>query len=285
MKRIQTYQKGDPEWVIIHKQYHELHDDERQALSEWISTPEEYAQMRQVLLELHDDQDEWTEPDASIKKHLMLKFAAEDKGGRMIWLNSVLFANGESWYKQPIVRYGLAAACMIGLGVFFLLPAKVNPHFADVQQIPTEQNASDELANTEQITPSASDTLQQFAEVRQDMPMPPSPIAFQTEISTMNTEEVNDADLGAYAESVAAPAMADDLEGRQENKATSDVVNDKLVQEPSRVATNATVPAVKKESVQTAIGSDGLALKNANSKMSVNMSEVNDLFSGLFTAR
>ena len=148
MKRIQTYQKGDPEYLIIQKQYHELREDERAELAEWVQSQEDYDRIRRVLLELHDDQDEWLEPDASIKKNLMRKFASEEKGGRLIWLNSVFLAPGEPLFKQPILRYGIAAACVIGLVVFFISPKGTQPEFAEQAETSTNRPSSEWAAAT-----------------------------------------------------------------------------------------------------------------------------------------
>lgn len=271
MKRIQTYQKGDPEYLIIQKQYHELRDDERAALAEWVQSQEDYDRIRRVLLELHDDQEEWLEPDASIKKNLMRKFASEEKGGRLIWLNSVLFAPGEPLFKQPILRYGLAAACVMGLAVFFLSPDTKQPEIA--QQAETSNNASSsEWTAAAADSVADADTLRVFAEVKPEMPMVPP--------AAVELGEVRD--LTEEPRMASAPEASSEARVAMRDSDLSDApveMNDKE-SVPSDVAVSS-VPAKK----QVASAMPAPVATPTSVDMSVSLAETKRLLDDLYTAR
>jgi hypothetical protein len=277
MKRIQTYQQGDPEWLIIHKQYHELQAEERDALSEWIQSPEDYDRMRQVLMELHDEPEEWVEPEASIKQNLMQKFASEEKGGKLIWLNSVFLTQGAPWHKQPLVRMTLAAACIIGLVVFFL-PTSLPSHreAATAQQAEQSEGGSSDQKEALASADSSTKILQQFAEVKSEMPLVPTAVDTEFETSDVVQEVTESAmaegDEVAYDVPDQAPAMAEDKD-----------MGTAMYPKPKREET--VVAGAAKMSTSTM---DGFKKGVANAQavnFSVSMAEVNDLLDVLYTAR
>jgi hypothetical protein len=276
MKRIQTYQQGDPEWLIIHKQYHELHAEERDALAEWIQSQEDYDRMRQVLMELHDEPSEWEEPDASIKQNLMRKFATEEKGGKLIWLNSVFLTAGAPWYKQPALRMGLAAACIIGLVVFFLPTSLPSTHETMTAE-QNEQSVEQQMDPKEALAAADSSTkiLQQFAEVKSELPLAPSVV--ETEYDNSLTEDVmaestlSDGDGLAYDEPVMAPALVESKDMAMAPQAESEAAVSSGYME-KRSATSTALP-------------QKLTAKDNSTDYSVSMSEVDDLLDDLYTAR
>ena len=277
MKRIQTYQKGDPEYVIIHKQFHELQDDERAALSEWVQSKDEYDRVRRVLLELHDDDEEWLEPDASIKKNVMRKFVTEEKGGRMVWLNSLLFAPGASITQQPVVRYGLVAAGVIGLAVFFLLPTTPNIDIAQqTDNTPAKMDSETLLANADTV--AQQDTLRVFAEARAELPMAP-PVMVLDELSESPTE--NDVplapDAGSKAEMAPEPTAKSDM---ADSYSDLSVVGEQTVVAP--------IPQAKSNELEKKVSSSmasSAVQQNKTVDKSVSMAEVQRLMDDLYTAR
>jgi hypothetical protein len=283
MKRIQTYQKGDPEYLIIQKQYHELREEERAELSEWVQSKEDYDRIRKVLLELHDDQEEWLEPEAVIKKNLMRKFASEEKGGRLIWLNSIFFTPGEKLSKQPIVRYGIAAACVIGLAVFFILPKTNNAPVAENTSTEQSVHPSDWAdAGTDSV--ADSDTLRVFAEVKSEMPMvPPAPTRkeykFQESEGILLRDEIVSNSFADAASEGPPPAAFKSEESRPA-----------LVEEASKDAdmntTTMNEPTTKRnESVAARKSATDAVVHSQNIDLSVSMVDAKKLLDELFTAR
>jgi hypothetical protein len=282
MKRIQTYQKGDPEYLIIQKQYHELREEERAELSEWVQSKEDYDRIRKVLLELHDDQEEWLEPEAVIKKNLMRKFESEEKGGRLIWLNSIFFTPGEKLSKQPIVRYGIAAACVIGLAVFFIRPETNNAPVAENSS--TEQSIEhSDWADAGTDSVADSDTLRVFAEVKSEMPMvPPAPIS--KEYKFQESEEI------LLRDEIVSRSVADACEGPPPAAFKSEESRPALVEEASKDAemntTTMSEPTIKRnESVAARKSSTDVVVHSQNIDLSVSMVDAKKLLDELFTAR
>ena len=72
MNTNHKYDPEDIESLLMHKQYNELFDDEREFVLQHVKNEEEYNSLRSMLFTLHDQpyQEEWLEPDPSIKKEL-----------------------------------------------------------------------------------------------------------------------------------------------------------------------------------------------------------------------
>ncbi len=115
------YDPEDIESLLTHKQFNELYPEEKEFVLRHVEGEEEYESLRSTLFLMHDSaqNDEWLDPDPSIKRNLMLEFAREEKKGFFIWLNS-LFAMPAMpemvWYRRPAVRYAFATLVLL-LGV------------------------------------------------------------------------------------------------------------------------------------------------------------------------
>lgn len=114
MKFESKYDPEDIESLLLHKQFHELYPEEKEFVLRHLENEQEYESMRSVLMELKNisSNDEWLEPDASIKKNLMREFSSEKKSRFVIWLNSLFAFPDRPWYSQRGVQ--------IAFGVFIL---------------------------------------------------------------------------------------------------------------------------------------------------------------------
>lgn len=127
MNHMKKYDPEDIEYLMIHKQFHELYPEEKEFVLQHVEGVEEYESMRKMLLELKNSsiQDDWLTPDASLKKALMAEFAKERKGRFSIWLNSLFAMPERPFYRQTGVQWSFGLV-VIALGTFFFLQKTPN---------------------------------------------------------------------------------------------------------------------------------------------------------------
>jgi hypothetical protein len=175
MNTEQKYDPEDLEFLLMHKQFQELYEDERKFVLQHIDIEgeEEYESLRSTLYTLHDIafQDEMLEPDPAIKKALMREFEVSERRGFTVWLNSVFTAQEGSRFRQPAFRYGLAAACIVAIALVFV--------YQDGEVITLAENRAapaiaDSLANAEHSADKAEEE-NLFAEKLEVKTYPPAP--------------------------------------------------------------------------------------------------------------
>ena len=120
MNTTYKYDPEDIESLLMHKQFNELYPEEKEFVLRHVEGPEEYDSLRQTLFLMHDaaDQDEWMEPDPSIRKNLMAQFVSEEKKGFFVWLNSLFAAPSlpdMPWYRKPAMRYAFASVTLLAV--------------------------------------------------------------------------------------------------------------------------------------------------------------------------
>jgi hypothetical protein len=271
MKKIHTYQPGDPEWIVIQKQFHELQQEERDALKEWIDSEDTYNQMRSVLMALHDDGEEWLEPDVSIKANLMAKFSSEEKGGRLIWLNALAWSSDTAWFKQPLFKTGLAAACIVGLAVFFLVPSAPKQAENQIAEVTIPADTTTAWSEAKQDTAGAE--IKEFAAVRSELPPAPMPVMVQSETSeNLDSDDVEAVMADGY--SAAEMDMAPQVE---EAKSAAPAPEMTMQKKENQAAGISRANALSKDEQLAALAPVGI--------QSVNIAQAKIDLSGLFTAR
>lgn len=151
MKTQKKYDPEDIESLLQHKSFDELYPEERAFVLNHMESPEEYASMRQTLLELQaiDWDKDGIEPRKEIKERLMQEFAVERKGGFIIWLNT-LFAQGKSvsWFRSGTFQVAMGVLVLALVGTWFFT---------------TQNNAEDMIAEVKQeveLAPVTSDSLE-----------------------------------------------------------------------------------------------------------------------------
>lgn len=161
------YDPEDIESLLMHKQFNELYEEEKEFVLQHVKNEEEYNSLRSMLFTLHDQsfQDEWLEPDPSIKKNLMKEFASEKKGGFLVWLNGIFAMPEITWYRRPAVQWSFAAVLILIGGIWFF---KLN---RDVDQ----DLASLENGKTKSDTISSGLDNNLFAENLSNEKLPPAP--------------------------------------------------------------------------------------------------------------
>lgn len=138
MKTDHTYDPEDIESLLMHKQFNELFEEERNFILQHVENEEEYESLRKTLYELHNVafDEELLEPDPSVKAAIMREFATEKRGGFMVWLNSLFTFPEVTWHRQPAFRLALVGACVVGLSIFFIYHNESESAIAEVKSTP-----------------------------------------------------------------------------------------------------------------------------------------------------
>lgn len=195
MNTNHKYDPEDIESLLMHKQYNELFDDEREFVLQHVKNEEEYNSLRSMLFTLHDQpyQEEWLEPDPSIKKELLKEFAAEKKGGFMVWLNSIFILPEIKWYRRPAYQMAFATAVVLIGGIWF---------FAVRNEKSIDQIASKDVSIGQKDSSNLIQNGNLFAENLSNERIPPAP-------KTLAVPEVAIEDLPAVQESRAEDVHID----------------------------------------------------------------------------
>lgn len=278
MKQNYKYDPEDLESLLLHKQFHELYPEEKEFVLRHIDTPEEYESMRQTLFELRDaaSQGDWLQPDASIKKALMVEFSSEQKGSFRVWLNSLFTWPDVRWYRQPVLQLAIVVV-VITTGLWLLVSNR------EQQIIIAEAETKSSEEST--TTPAAQDSVKReenvFAENKMPEEFPAAPVPIKAAPAQVSTiEEVQMDNKKALEEPIADLSLAMEVEEEHLNK----------------VAAAAAPPQPnKKESIATIRNADmelqevGMTnSQNQGSNLVSNskpVSEVKDLLAFLYTAQ
>jgi hypothetical protein len=186
MKDNLKYDPEDIESLLMHKQFHELYEEERNFVLQHVEGEEEYESLRRTLFELHDasNNEDLLEPDPAIKKELMSLFVTERKSRFTIWLNSLFAQTNIEWYKRPAFALSFATAC-IAIVVVVIFNRNNN------QEMAANREADSTPTTEEQITnDSTIESARLFAERLESESFPPAPKAGFTTIVDANIEEV-----------------------------------------------------------------------------------------------
>jgi hypothetical protein len=255
MKEYFKYDPEDIESLLLHKQFSELFDEEREFVLQHIGSAEEYDSLRQTLFHLQDtsDHEEWLEPDASIKKNLLAEFAREEKSGFKIWLNSLFHGLFPEWLRQP--AFGVAfATALVAIVVVVVLNKHDNeeihqPQFAEVSK---EMPALDE--------DSVAESKRLFAENLTAQSLPPAPAevvpafapaqdvsADEAKSSQVEEDMVSENEMATSAgEAFEQLSVATSKPSLQDNKTSADdAVSTKTVTAESRKKTSTPVEALE----------------------------------------
>ncbi len=168
MKGEHTYDPEDIESLLMHKQFNELFEEERNFILQHVEGEEEYESLRKTLYELHNVafESELIDPDPSIKAAIMKEFASERKGGFMVWLNSLFSFPEVIWYKQPAFKLALVSACIIGISFLFVYNRNSETSIAENKSV--EENSITTLLDV-------ADSNSLFAENHAADQFPPAP--------------------------------------------------------------------------------------------------------------
>lgn len=187
MKKEHTYDPEDIESLLMHKQFNELFEEERNFILQHVEGEKEYESLRKTLYELHNVafESELIDPDPSIKAAIMKEFASERKGGFMVWLNSLFAFPEVIWYKQPAFRLALVSACIIGVSFLFVYNINSETSIA-------ENKSAIENSITTPLDVADSNSL--FAENHVADQFPPAPKQL-TAPTTLDPKTNNDSNL------------------------------------------------------------------------------------------
>jgi hypothetical protein len=184
------YDPEDIESLLMHKQYNELFEEERQFVLQHVGGEEEYESLRKTLFELHDSlqRENWLEPDPSIKSALLAEFSSEKKAGFKVWLNHLFATINFDWFRRPAFAISFATAC-IAVAIFFIVTNKQEVQHA-ANNVPVETSAS-VVASEDSTVESA----RLFAENLTANALPPTPAAAM--VPTMEkTMAIEESDMG-----------------------------------------------------------------------------------------
>jgi hypothetical protein len=248
------YDPEDIESLLMHKQFHELYEEERQFVLQHLGGEEEYESLRKTLFELHNvsAREQWLEPDPSIKKALMAEFATEEKGGLKIWLNSLFNGISLDWMRRPAFGVAFATACIAGAVVLLITNRSEEKNIAQV----TSESAS---TSSELPMDSVAESAQLFAENLTSASLPPAPALAAAPA------------VDAIKEEIKAVQIQDDV-ALAENAEPSDYIED-----IPQVNTSGPPPAVR---AAASSEQDEALIKNDSEIDRKNIEEVAKLSSG-----
>jgi hypothetical protein len=138
--------------IILNKTYKELNSDERVLISEYISSPEEYNEIKITLAKILSVKEEELIPEASVKNNLLKKFHPATQ-------LQLVSGSGQNNSKSRIMNPWFAYAALIVAGLFiaFLIfrnSGKQEPSIAEKEIIPEKviqpdhhQTLSDDSVN------------------------------------------------------------------------------------------------------------------------------------------
>lgn len=286
MKFESKYDPEDIESLLLHKQFHELYPEEKEFVLRHLESEQEYESMRSVLMELKNisSNDEWLEPDASIKKNLMKEFSSEKKSRFVIWLNSLFAFPDRPWYSQRGVQ--------IAFGVFilgFLLLRYAGEHQSTVQFAEKINSSSENsVDSTSNETPASLAEKPSVDTTNKNLAIPKPPQVFAALASTENSVRP------------VVPAVSESRAKMTEAEATDEIASDNVQEEapsaaPANVDSQKDMASVELFSNSTT----GPTTTSLNSPSSVQLSEsfayinqpsspisdYSDLMNNLFTAR
>jgi hypothetical protein len=230
MNHMKKYDPEDIEYLMIHKQFHELYPEEKEFVLQHVEGVEEYESMRKMLLELKNSsvQDDWLTPDASLKKALMAEFAKERKGRFSIWLNSLFAMPERPFYRQTGVQWSFGLV-VIALGTFIFLQQSTDVKVLaennvtsqeatkseDGQSNPAQPNSANQpipskpevdLSGMDKL-PQAPVVLAQVQPVTQDVPQEEAVPKVQNYKSVALEESVAESDAADVAMAPPAPEI------------------------------------------------------------------------------
>lgn len=188
MKEEIKYDPEDIESLLQHKAFSELYPEEKSFVLKHINNEEEYENLRTTLLEIqsiHRDQ-EWFDPDPQLKEELMASFAAENKGGFLIWLNTFFRAPELPIYRKPAFQLAFGLALLIG-GVLFFQNNKKTDTLLASQEVQAPSNSTDAAQADKPMT--EVEVSPELKAISSPTPLPEKPSAFPQAPSTLNTDE------------------------------------------------------------------------------------------------
>lgn len=200
--------KYDPEnleYLLLNKQYNELRETEKIYVLKHLSSPEEYAQMRQALLSTvqhNPAADDLLKPNKHIKEQLLQQFKEQRQVERMAWLN-VLFAPLRE--LQPAIKItlgGLAVAIILVVGlIFFTDGEQPQQQLADNQNTETSskpERPEERQANAETATKEQPKKEQEEADIHMNKEVEKS-----SQMAEENKKKRKAADSGAELKEIA----------------------------------------------------------------------------------
>ena len=210
MKEEIKYDPEDIESLLQHKNFSELYPEEKSFVLKHISNEEEYENLRTTLLEIqsiHSDQ-EWFDPDPQLKEELMASFAAENRNGFRIWLNTLFRAPELPFYRRPAYQLAFGLALLIGGVLFFQSNKKEETLFAE-QKTQAPSNSTDAAKADKPMT--EVEVTPELKALSSPTPLPEKPSAFPQAPSTLNVaEDVDNVKYVPATEKIMADAVAEE---------------------------------------------------------------------------
>lgn len=223
MKDNFKYDPEDIESLLLHKQFSELFDEEKEFVLRYIGNEEEYESLRQTLFHMQDapDYEEWLEPDPDIKKNLLAEFAGEEKFGFKIWLNNLFHGIIPDWVKQPAFGVVFATACVAIVVMIFLK----NRNSAELQQ--SELAVVSEQTQI-QSEDSVTESKRLFAENLTAHTLPPAPeevVPFNVPVEHIPVEALKSVPVEEKGTATQEIAVAEDADFNREQEAAPAVTS------------------------------------------------------------
>lgn len=288
MKDQLKYDPEDIESLLLHKQYNELFEDEREFVLQYIGSEEEYESLRKTLFELHDapEREEWLEPDPSIKTALLAEFASEEQSGFKVWLNNLFAGINLDWLRRPAFALPFATACIAVVLVVFINRNKEAQMAAN----------KDTLETVNQSAESEDSTIESsrlFAENLSSNVLPPAPAealvsALQEVKTVVMTDEVTNEEIAEspapaasdsnYSEDLSEANLSDDFESETDKVVSTAEGKESVMLKQVEVKDQSDIPPTSTSTKIATNNAQIRSLSNAESMSAVSIEQRN-LFS------
>jgi hypothetical protein len=193
MKEELKYDPEDIESLLKHKAFAELYPEEKSFVLKHISNEDEYENLRSTLLEIqamHRDQ-EWYDPDPQLKDELMASFAAENRGGFRIWLNTLFVRPELPIYRRPGLQLAFGLTLLVG-GIIYFQTRTVETNYLAEQEVQSPTNSTDAAKADKPMT--EVEISPELKAQSSPTPLPQQPAAFpqvpsQSAVTVYEAEE------------------------------------------------------------------------------------------------
>jgi hypothetical protein len=294
MKQHLKYDPEDIESLMRHKRFDELYAEEKEFVLQHLDNKEEYESIRRTLFEIQAAQqnDQWLEPDASIRENLMAQFETERRNGFTVWLNSLFVMPLENWSSGRKLAFTIASVVVVS-GILFwaLYPSATQPMAVNDKKESTEKliQSTPPAATIE----SAEVEDRPLANAQAEGGMPASPVIVEYENEEI-TEDLNssaDVEMGEEVDmvkSISLDASSYDISYGADDAVQLGyiAIDESEVNQTFTGALNSSAPTSAKElqMVDVVVGSKDGAKPAKTKTLSTTASEDKSLLDLLYTA-
>ncbi len=137
--------------LLTKRSYEELNNDEKNVISEWCSSEEEFQVLKSLFSVVESSRSEVYE-DAITKKRLDELFESKYKASNGFDWRSFLFPSGVIFFRQPAFQLAFGIVLVFGVSLFFVNQSPVQLAKNEVQKSQTKKSQSEIKKSKEEKT-------------------------------------------------------------------------------------------------------------------------------------